>query len=93
MDINTKMKEIDNQWILSKNKIIRSFEFKNFVITFDFMKEIAKLAETIHHHPTWTNTYNKLEITLWTHDTGGLSDLDFKMAKKIDLLFKEFNKS
>ena len=93
MDVNKKIEEIDKQWILSENKIIRSFEFKNFVITFDFMNHIAKLAETIHHHPTWTNTYNKLEITLWTHDTGGLSDLDFKMAKKIDLLFEEFNKS
>ena len=93
MKMDTKLKEISEEWILVDNKIIRSFKFKDFVVTFDFMKKIATLAEEIHHHPSWTNTYNRLEITLWTHDIGGLSDLDFKLAKKIDLLFEGFKKS
>ena len=57
------------------------------------MTEIAKIAEELKHHPSWTNTYNKLEITLWTHDQGGLTELDFKFAKRIDSLYDEISKS
>lgn len=93
MEINNELKELDVQWQLNNNKLVRSFKFKDFEVTFNFMKKIAILSERLHHHPTWINTYNKLEITLWTHDANGLTDLDFKMAKKIDLLFNDFNKS
>jgi len=93
MEIKTKLKQLNNHWNLVDNKLIRSFKFKDFEVTFNFMKEIAILSERLRHHPSWTNTYNKLEITLWTHDIKGLSDLDFEMAKKIDVLFDNFNKS
>ena len=91
--MDNSIKEIDKKWLLNNNKLTRKFEFKNFVLTFDFMTEIAKIAEEIKHHPSWTNTYNKLEITLWTHDQGGLTELDFKLAKRIDSLYSEFSKS
>ena len=60
MDNNTEYEEISNQWLLENNKLIRSFKFKNFIITFNFMNEIALVAEEINHHPTWTNSYNQL---------------------------------
>lgn len=82
-------KEIDNKWSIKNNKLSRSFEFENFITTFNFMKDIAIISEEINHHPTWTNTYNKLEIILQTHDTGGLSELDYLLARKIDQLYNK----
>ena len=90
MDNNTEYEKISNQWLLENNKLIRSFKFKNFIITFNFMNEIALVAEEINHHPTWTNSYNQLEITLWTHDTNSLSKLDYLLAKRIDKLYEKF---
>ena len=90
MDNNTEYEEISNQWLLENSKLIRSFKFKNFIITFNFMNEIAIVAEEINHHPTWTNSYNQLEITLWTHDTNSLSKLDYLLAKRIDKLYEKF---
>ena len=49
------------------------------------MNRVALLAEKMNHHPEWFNVYNRVDVTLNTHDVGGLSDLDFKMAKKMDL--------
>lgn len=90
MDNNTEYEEISNQWLLENNKLIRSFKFKNFIITFNFMNEIALVAEEINHHPNWTNSYNQLKITLWTHDTNSLSKLDYLLAKRIDKLYEKF---
>ena len=80
MDNNTEYEEISNQWLLENNKLIRSFKFKNFIITFNFMNEIALVAEEINHHPNWTNSYNQIKITLWTLDTISLSKLDYLLA-------------
>ena len=77
-------KEIDNKWSIKDNKLSRSFEFENFITTFNFMKDIAIISEEINHHPTWTNTYNKLEIILFTHDKGEITELDFRLAQIID---------
>ena len=82
-------KEIDNKWSIKNNKLSRSFEFKNFIKTFNFMKDIAIISEEINHHHTWTNAYNKLDIILQTHDTGGLSELDYLLARKIDQLYNQ----
>jgi len=81
------MKELDNNWIFEENSLKRNFMFEDFNEAFDFMQKIAIEAEKINHHPSWSNTYNKLEIILTTHDTGGISELDFKLAKKIDSIF------
>ena len=58
----------------------------NFVETFALMTEIAELAEELNHHPEWFNVYSRLTIRLTTHDVGGLSELDFTMAERIDAL-------
>lgn len=66
--------------------IERKFEFADFSEAFAFMTRVALLAEARDHHPEWSNVYNRVEITLTTHDAGGLSLRDVKMAKKIDAL-------
>ncbi len=62
---------------------------RNFRETFALMTEIAKLAEEFNHHPEWFNVYSRLTIRLTTHDVGGLSELDFAMAERIDLLIQQ----
>ena len=66
--------------------IERKFEFADFAEAFAFMTRIAIIAEKKDHHPEWSNVYNKVDITLTTHDAGGLSLRDVNMAKKIDKL-------
>ncbi|MCA0902785.1 4a-hydroxytetrahydrobiopterin dehydratase [Qipengyuania aquimaris] len=76
------------QWSLARDgdAIERKFEFDDFSKAFAFMTRVAMIAETRDHHPEWFNVYNRVEITLTTHDAGGLSLRDVKMARKIDAL-------
>ena len=69
-----------------EHTLVAKFLFKNFVEAFSFMTEVAFWAEKQNHHPEWFNVYNRVEITLTTHDAGGLSLRDVKMARKIDAL-------
>ena len=75
-----------NDWILldEREAIHKSFKFKNFNEAWAFMSKVAELAEEMDHHPEWSNTYNRVEINLTTHDAGGISQRDLAMAKKID---------
>lgn len=75
-------------WALSREgkAIERTFTFADFVEAFGFMTRVAILAEKADHHPEWFNVYNRVEITLTTHDAGGLSTRDIEMAKAIDAL-------
>ncbi|OYQ35198.1 4a-hydroxytetrahydrobiopterin dehydratase [Niveispirillum lacus] len=60
--------------------IVKTFRFKDFNEAFGFMTRVALLADRIDHHPEWFNVYNRVEVTLNTHDVGGLSRLDIEMA-------------
>jgi len=72
-------------WQQTNNKLYKSFEFKDFISAFSFMTRVALLAEKSNHHPTWTNTYNKVEIWLSTHDAGDIvTDKDKLLADEID---------
>ncbi|PSL35786.1 4a-hydroxytetrahydrobiopterin dehydratase [Chitinophaga ginsengisoli] len=72
-------------WEEKKNQLYRSFEFKNFREAFAFMTKVALVAEKMDHHPNWTNVYNKVEISLCTHDAGDvITEKDHKLAKAID---------
>ena len=66
--------------------ISRQFKFKDFSEAFAFMTRVALLAQSADHHPEWSNVYNKVSITLTTHDAGGLSDKDIALATAIDTL-------
>lgn len=72
------------QEVAGRDAIRRDFKFKNFNEAFGFMARVALKAEAMDHHPEWFNVYNKVEITLSTHDCGGLSERDVKLAQFID---------
>lgn len=78
----------DQQWEIVDNKLTKTFKFKSFIRAFGWMSQIAIWAEKLNHHPEWFNVYNKVEVQLTTHDAGGISELDFKLAEKMELLFK-----
>uniref|UniRef100_A0A3Q1FWK1 4a-hydroxytetrahydrobiopterin dehydratase n=1 Tax=Acanthochromis polyacanthus TaxID=80966 RepID=A0A3Q1FWK1_9TELE len=67
-----------------RDAIFKELHFKSFNQAFGFMSRVALEAEKMNHHPEWFNIYNKVQITLTTHDCGGLSKRDIKMAKFID---------
>ena len=67
------------------------FKFTDFKEAFSFMTSIAMKAEQINHHPEWENVYNKVKITLTTHDVGGVSQLDYDMALFADKSYKNFS--
>jgi 4a-hydroxytetrahydrobiopterin dehydratase len=66
--------------------ITRDFKFIDFNEAFGFMARVALLAEQHNHHPEWSNVYNRVSITLTTHDAGGLSSRDLDLAQRIDNL-------
>jgi len=74
-------------WKEEKNALYKKFEFKDFSEAFAFMTRVALAAEKMDHHPTWKNTYNKIEIWLSTHDAGDtVTEKDRKLAGIIDSL-------
>ena len=73
-------------WALDEGKLYRHFVFDNFVEAFGFMTQVAMLAETMNHHPEWSNVYSRVEIHLTTHDCGGISEKDFELARRIGSL-------
>jgi 4a-hydroxytetrahydrobiopterin dehydratase len=74
-------------WKEIDNKLHKAYQFKDFSAAFAFMTRVALLAEKHNHHPTWTNTYNKVEIWLSTHDAGDkVSEKDKLLAQEINLL-------
>lgn len=70
--------------------ISRVFEFSNFRVAFAFMTQVAFAADKRAHHPEWSNTYARVEVTLTTHDVGGLSIADIEFALSIDKIFEVF---
>jgi 4a-hydroxytetrahydrobiopterin dehydratase len=73
-------------WMLSNDAtaIHKRFDFKNFGEAFAFMTRVAMAAEKLDHHPDWSNVYKTVDVKLSTHDAGGLTELDLKLAKLMD---------
>ena len=73
-------------WALAADglSISKTFKFRNFVEAFGFMTEAALAAEKFNHHPEWFNVYSRVEVRLTTHDVGGLTDHDVKLAKAME---------
>ncbi len=71
-----------------REAIVRAFQFRDFSEAWGFMNRVALIAEKMDHHPEWSNVWNKVDITLSTHDVGGVSELDFKLAAAIDKVAK-----
>lgn len=79
---------LENGWVQleGRDAIARSYHFKSFVRAFGWMTQVALWAEKLNHHPEWTNVYNRVDVVLTTHDVGGLSALDIRLAQKMDAL-------
>ncbi|WP_018615117.1 4a-hydroxytetrahydrobiopterin dehydratase [Segetibacter koreensis] len=88
-DINEINKNLENVkgWSYRNEAIEKNFAFKDFSEAFAFMTRVALIAETMNHHPDWSNVYNKVSIKLSTHDANGITDKDFAFAGKVDRLF------
>ena len=71
-------------WEYADNAIHVEYEFENFKDCFSAMSRIAFECEALNHHPNWMNVYNVLTISLSTHDAGGVTELDFKLAEAIE---------
>ncbi len=82
-DYQKKMKQIPH-WEKRGNEITRQYRFSDFVKAMAFVKHVATLAQKMDHHPDMTIQYNKVQLTLSTHSSGGLTDLDFRLAQRID---------
>ena len=74
-----------------RDAVEKLFIFSDFKKAFSFMTMIALKAEQMNHHPEWENVYNKVKITLTTHDAGGLSQLDYDLAVFVESCSKSFN--
>lgn len=85
IELNSLLSQL-NGWhsVAEKEAIFKKFKFKNFEDAFKAMTKIAEKAEQMDHHPEWFNVYNRLEVTLTTHDAGGVTSYDKEMAEFID---------
>jgi 4a-hydroxytetrahydrobiopterin dehydratase len=77
---------LEDPWTLEEETLTKSFEFENFVHAFSFMTGVAMEAEAMNHHPEWSNVWNQVDIALTTHEAGGISELDFELATRIEAL-------
>ena len=73
-------------WTVVEGKLHREFKFQDFVQAFGFMTSAALVAESMNHHPEWFNVYSTVRVDLNTHDVGGISQLDFDLAERMDAL-------
>ena len=83
--VDEALKELDG-WIVADggSTIARTFDFRNFSEAFAFMTRVALAAEKMDHHPDWSNVYKTVEVKLSTHDSGGVTELDVKLARQMN---------
>lgn len=72
--------------VTGREAITRSFQFADFVTAFGFMSQIALVAERMDHHPEWSNIYGRVDVTLTTHDSNGVTQNDIDLAGLMDSL-------
>ena len=85
-EIDTALKDLQG-WQIVNSKLHKEFEFASFNQAFGFMTRAALEIEKMNHHPEWFNVYNKLVVDLMTHDAGGVTENDTRLAKILDSLY------
>ena len=85
-ELDAELSKLEH-WKLVDGKLHRELQFENFIEAFAFMTKLAIVAERIDHHPEWTNVYSRVSMSLTTHDTGGISNLDIELARAADHYF------
>ena len=83
LQIENEILNLSN-WTVQNDKLHKQYHFGSFIEAVGFMASVALVAESMNHHPEWTNVYNRVTIDLTTHDSGGISALDFELAKRAD---------
>lgn len=87
-EIQSELKSLNDQaavrWEIEADKLHKTFQFSDFVKAFGFMSQVALIAERMNHHPEWFNVYRTVIVDLTTHDAGGLTVRDFKLARAMD---------
>ncbi len=80
------LEDLPGRWVLAEDgkSLRQSFKFKSFAEAWSFMSHVALLAEKMDHHPDWSNSYNKVEVSLSSHDAGGITQRDLDLARAID---------
>jgi 4a-hydroxytetrahydrobiopterin dehydratase len=91
-ELNQKINNLSKNWVIEDVFLKGSYVFKNFDNAFSFMKKVAIKCEDMNHHPKWTNVYNKIDVELYTHDSGGITEKDFELSSYMDAEFKNFIK-
>lgn len=76
-------------WEVREGKLQKTFTFQDFVEAWGFMSRAALFAESLNHHPEWSNVYRTVQVALQTHDAGGITALDVELAGKMNLLCGE----
>ena len=89
-ELNQKINNLSKNWVIEDVFLKGSFVFKNFDDAFNFMKKVAIKCEDMNHHPKWTNVYNKVDVELYTHDSGGITEKDFELSSYMDSIFQKF---
>jgi 4a-hydroxytetrahydrobiopterin dehydratase len=84
-EVQVLVAELDG-WSVEEDgkRLTKQFAFADFARAFAFMTAVALKAERLNHHPNWSNVYSRVDVTLWSHDAGGLTERDFKLAKFMD---------
>jgi 4a-hydroxytetrahydrobiopterin dehydratase len=88
-EITRRLQELPG-WSLGENQILRDYRFDGFSEAFAFMTACALEAEKMNHHPDWSNVWATVRVRLSTHDAGGITDLDFQLASKMEALARRF---
>ncbi|MFQ3583953.1 MAG: 4a-hydroxytetrahydrobiopterin dehydratase [Cyanobacteriota bacterium] len=86
-EIHAKLETLPG-WSFREGKLHREFQFASFVEAFGWMSSVALVAESMGHHPDWSNVYNRVSVDLNTHDVGGITELDFTLAQRMSELAK-----
>lgn len=84
-EIQSMLGQVDN-WGAQNDKLHKTFQFKDFMNAMKFINQMADVAEEEQHHPDFCVHYNRVDVTIWTHAIGGLSENDFILAAKLDKL-------
>lgn len=86
-EINENLKKLSTGWLIKDEFIRKEFIFENFIEAFSFMTSVALVSEKADHHPNWENVYNKVIVSLSTHDADGLTKKDFDLAIEMDKIY------
>ena len=86
-EVDDKLRLLSKKWVINNNILFAKYTFKSFDEAFDFMRIVSEKCKELNHHPKWTNVYNRIYVELFTHDIGGLSNLDFELASFMDYSF------